>query len=144
MSVTPERLPTYLVVEDNDSHAELIERCFQLGQVPGEIHRAHCGVECLAYLDGKLPYSDRAQSPYPDVVLMDIRMSGTLDGLHTLQAIRADPRHRSVPVIMLSSSDRVEDVKRAYALGANGFVTKSLEVNEMTERLRRVQPSFGI
>jgi CheY-like chemotaxis protein len=141
MSAMSETLPTYLLVEDNDDHAVLIERCFRRGKFAGQIRRTFCGVDCLAYLDGRSPYSDRTQSPYPDIIFLDIRMSGTLDGLHTLQAIRSDPRHRFTQVFMLSSSNRDQDIKRAYALGANGYVPKSFEVDEMTERLQRVQGS---
>ena len=142
MTATIERVLTYLLVEDNDDHADLVERCFRYGNVPGQIRRAHCGVDCLAYLDAERTSSDREQDTYPDVILMDIRMAGTLDGLHTLLAIRADPRHRSLPVIMLTSSDREKDAHRAYELGADGYIVKCFETDEMTERLRQVRPPF--
>src|SRR5207244_3104836 len=93
MTATAEKVLTYLLVEDNDDHADLLERCFRLGNLPGQIRRAHHGVDCLAYLDGARPFAQQSQDPYPDAVLMDIRMADSLDGLHTLRAIRADPRH---------------------------------------------------
>lgn len=144
MAATTERVLNYLLVEDNDDHADFVERCFRYGKLSGQIHRTHCGVDCLAYLDAERPSLDREQEPYPDVVLMDIRMAGALDGLHTLLAIRADPRHRSLPIIMLTSSDREKDVHRAYELGADGYIVKSFDTDEMTERLRQVQPPFTL
>jgi two-component system, NarL family, nitrate/nitrite response regulator NarL len=77
------------------------------------------------------------------VVLMDIRMGGPLDGLHTLQAIRANPRHWHLHVMMLTSSDRVDDISDADELGADGYVVKSADPNELIQNLRRVEQSFN-
>jgi CheY-like chemotaxis protein len=143
MIATSQPVITYLLAEDNDDHADLVERCFHDGNLPGQIRRVNCGADCLAYLDWALYSPDREQDPYPDVVLMDIRMAGTLDGLHTLQAIRANPRHLHLHVMMLTSSDRSDDVNRADELGADGYVVKSPDPNEMIENLRRVAQSFN-
>ena len=142
MTATIERVLNYLLVEDNNDHAELIERCFRCGNLPCEIRRVRSGAECLAYLAGDDPYSNQVEHPYPDVVLMDIRMPGVLDGLHTLLAIRSDPRHRRLSVMMLTSSDRNSDVSRAYELGANGSAVKSSDTDVMIETLRQVQQSY--
>ena len=143
MTATAERVLNYLLVEDNNDHAELIERCFRYGNLPCEIRRVRSGAECLSYLAGDEPFANRTEHPYPDVVLMDIRMPGVLDGLHTLQAIRSDPRHRRLSVMMLTSSDRNSDVSRAYELGASGYVVKSSDTDEMIETLRQVQKSYS-
>ena len=142
MTATAERTLTYLLVEDNDDHADLIERCFQYGSLPAEIRRTRSGVDCLAYLDTAPASPGLDKDSYPSAVLLDIRMSGPFDGLHTLMAIRADLRHRSLPVIMLTSSDREKDIHRAYELGADGYIVKCFDTDEMTERLRQVQPPF--
>lgn len=142
MSDTAQRTVTYLLAEDNDDHAQIIERCFRYGNLPSEICRVRSGAECLNYLAGEGPFADRAQHPYPQVVLLDIRMPGILDGLQTLQAIRSDPRHRRLLVMMLTTSERDLDVSRAYEMGANGYVVKSNDTNRMIDKLRQVQQAF--
>ena len=137
MTATAERVLTCLLVEDNDDHAELVERCVRYGNLPVRLYRASSGVDCLAYLDSQGPRPDGDPAEYPDVVLMDIRTADPLDGLHTLRAIRADPRHRSLRVVMLTSSDDEMAMRRAYELGAYRFVVKSFDPHELTQKLRQ-------
>ncbi len=143
MTATAEKVINYLLVEDNNDHANVIERCFQYGKLPSDIHRVHAGSECITYLEGKGMFADRTRYPYPDVVLLDIRMPGLMDGLKTLQAIRFNPLHHSLPVVMLTTSGRDFDVRKAYEFGASGYVVKSEDTSEMIEKLSDVQRSFG-
>lgn len=142
MIANPARIMTYLLVEDNDDHAEIIERCLGHGKQSHRIQRTKSGTACLNYLAAQEEFSDREQFPYPDVVLLDIRMPGTLDGLQTLKSIRSDPRHRSLLVMMLTTSDRDRDVSRAYELGANGYIVKSDDTAEMIDRLLQMHWAF--
>lgn len=142
MTTAPTRTMTYLLVEDNDDHATIIEKCLRHGDQAHRIHRVKGGTGCLNYLSGDDEFADREQYPYPDVVLLDIRMPGTLDGLQTLKAIRSDPRRRSLVVMMLTTSDRDTDVNRAYELGANGYIVKSEDTAEMIDRLLQMHWSF--
>ncbi len=142
MTTTDERILTYLLVEDNDDHARIIEQCVRYGNRPDRIHRVSSGADCLKYLAGEAPFTDRSRFPYPDVVLLDIRMPGTLDGLQTLQAIRADPRCRLLVILMLTCSDCDLDVNRAYEMGANGYIIKSGDTMDMIEQLLQVRSSF--
>ena len=80
--------------------------------------------------------------PYPDVVLLNVRMPGALDGLQTMQTIRSDSRHRSLVVMMLTTSDRDLDVSDAYELGANGYIVKSDDTSEMIEKILQMRWSF--
>jgi len=70
-TATTERVINYLLVEDNDDHADLVERCFRHGNIASAINRVRLGAECLAYLAGDAPFADRAEHPYPDVILLD-------------------------------------------------------------------------
>ena len=142
MTTTPKKVLTYLIVEDDEDHANIIRECIQHGDLSQNVRHVASGVDCLHYLDGEEPFADRRQYPYPDVVLLDIRMPGRLDGLQTLQIIRADPRHRSLAVMILSTSDRNLDINRAYELGVNGYIVKSGDVSEMIEQLLWVRWSF--
>jgi len=142
-TATAERVLTYLLVEDDDQHASIIQHCIQHGEHPQQIRRVSAGADCLSYLAAEEPFDDRQRYPYPDVVLLDIRMGGTLDGLQTLAAIRSDPRHRSLMIVMLTTSDRDQDVDRAYELGANGYVVKSSDSMEMIEQLLKIRWQLG-
>lgn len=143
MTSTAERVVTYLLVDDSDDHADIVKRCIGHAKLPSQIHRVSNGADCLSYLGGEERFADRAQYPYPDVVLLDIRMPGVLNGLQTLQAIRSDRRHRSLVVIMLTTSDRESEVNRAYELGANGYIVKSDDTEEMIEKLLHMQYSHN-
>ncbi|MEE9602493.1 MAG: response regulator [Thermoguttaceae bacterium] len=143
MNTTTERVLNYLLVEDNDNHAQIIELCLRQEELPHECRHVSSGTGCLRYLGGEEPFADRTRYPYPDVVLLDIRMPGTLNGLQTLQAIRADSRHRSLVVMMLTTSDRDTDISRAYELGANGYIVKSDDTSKMIEKLLQMRWSFG-
>lgn len=142
MTATAERVVTYLLVEDNDAHAEIVEQCFEYVKPSSRIRRVSKGADCLTYLAGEEPFADRSQHPFPDVVLLDIHMPGVLDGFQTLKAIRSDPRHRSLMVMMLTTSERDLDVNCAYDLGANGYIVKSDDTEEMIEKLTQLQHSF--
>lgn len=142
MTTTAKQVLNYLLVEDNDNHAKIVQQCIRYGDQPHNIQRVKSGTDCLKYLAGEDPFADRTRHPYPDVVLLDIRMPGTLDGLQTLQAIRGDPRHRSLVVMMLTTSDRDLDVNRAYELDANGYIVKSSNTTDMIEQLLQIRWSF--
>jgi two-component system response regulator len=142
MSTTTERVITYLLVEDNDEHADIIAQCFKHEKLASDLHLVKTGVDCLAYLGGEPPYEDREKYPYPDVVLLDLRMPGVLDGLQTLKAIRADSRHASLSVMILTSSDRSQEINHAYQLGANGYIVKSEDTQTMMDKLAQLHHSF--
>ncbi len=142
MPVTTQRVMTYLLVEDNDDHAEIVERCFRYNNLASKVRRVKTGADCLAYLAGEKQFGDRQEYPCPDVVLLDIRIPGVVDGLQTLKAIRANPQYTSLWITMLTSSDRDLDVSRAYRLGANGYIVKSDDTEEMIEQLLRLHQSF--
>lgn len=142
MTATAERVITYLLVEDNDDHADIVQRCFHYTKLPVRVHRVATGMDCLKYLDAEEPFADRGQCPYPDMVLLDIRMPGLMDGLRTLHAIRSDPKHRCLPVTMLTGSVRGPDVDRVHELGVNGYIVKSGNTGEMMQSLRNLQHSL--
>jgi two-component system response regulator len=109
-----------LLVEDNTLSAQLTMACLRKAEGAAiEVVLAHDGVEAIDYLfDPELEASEM-----PGLVLLDIGMP-QMDGFEVLRRMRADERTRFVPVVMLSSSIRAEDVHRAYSLGANGYLDK--------------------
>ena len=94
--------------------------------IENEVVVASDGAEALDYLFGTGEHADRDTTVMPLLVVLDIRMP-RLDGLEALRRIRADQRTELLPVVMLSASDGISDMRRAYRLGANGFVSKLSE-----------------
>lgn len=115
-----------LLAEDNDDHALLIEMALQrASQLPVEIHRARNGNEAV----------DMVQSVVPDLILLDLKMPGRT-GHEVLQAVKGDERLRRIPVAVLTSSDRDEDLAQSYGLGGNHFITKPENPVELENKLR--------
>jgi two-component system, response regulator len=118
-----------LLVEDNDDEAELTLRAFRQAKIGNPIVRARDGVEALDYLFARDSHSGRDVSQLPAVVLLDLRLP-RLDGIDVLKAIRADPRTKYVPIVLLSSSDHDRDRLAAYENHANSFVQKPIDYDE--------------
>jgi CheY-like chemotaxis protein len=119
-----------LVADDNEDHLFLTVRA--LREVPGvelDIETAADGEQALQAVYG-------AEKP-PHLILLDIKMP-KLNGLEVLERIKSDERTRSIPIVVLTSSERPEDVNAAYRLGGNSYVTKPASGAGLREGLRRV------
>lgn len=113
------RLPIILLVDDDEDHLFVAERAITRAGIPARLCMARDGKEALRVLD-----QETAPGGGPvALVMLDLRMSG-MDGLEMLRDLRSDPRLRAVPVVVISSSDRWEEVREAYACGANSYVVK--------------------
>ena len=122
--------------------SQIIKECIQHGDTPQNVRCVANGLDCILYLEGKAPFDDRRMNPYPDIVLLDIRMPGTLDGLQTLEIIRSNLQNRALPIFILTTSAREEDIDKAYGLGANGYIVKSGDLSAMIEQLLWVRWNF--
>src|SRR4051812_10461929 len=112
-----------LVVDDSDNDILLVRRALQKARVLNPLITVRSGEEAVQYLAGEGKYSNREEYPLPDLVLLDLKMTG-MDGFEVLKWIRDHPTLRGMRVVVLTSSDRVFDVNQAYALGANSFLVK--------------------
>ena len=126
-----------LVVEDNPDHRELIvsalsERCDR-----SRIATAIDGVDALDFLLARGTYATRDVRKQPRLVILDLRMS-RMDGIETLRALRADPRIASLPVVMLSATSEREELDRCYEAGANSVVRKSIDFEELKQKMLKV------
>jgi two-component system, response regulator len=109
-----------LLVDDDTLSAELTRACLlKGGEAANEVVLARDGVEAIEYLF----HPEREASGMPGLVLLDLNMP-RMDGFGVLRKMRAAERTRFVPVVMLTSSVRPEDVRMAYCLGANGYLDK--------------------
>jgi two-component system response regulator len=114
------RLPIILLVDDDEDHLFVAERAIGRAGIRAKLCMAHDGKEALRVLDQETaPGADGLVA----LVMLDLRMPG-MNGLEMLRRVRVDERTRGVPVVVISSSDRPDEVRESYALGANSYVVK--------------------
>lgn len=118
-----------LLVEDNDDHAELALRSLKVNELVHETHRVSDGEEALDYLLRRRSYQSDASSPRPDLVLLDLRLP-KVDGLEVLRQVKADSELRSIPVVVLTTSDGESDIQKAYDLHANSYLVKPVDFDK--------------
>jgi two-component system, response regulator len=125
-----------LLVEDNPDDELLALRALRKGGFDPEVVVVRDGVEALEWL--AVPGEQGGQGrALPGLVLLDLKLP-RIDGLEVLRRLRAEPRTRTLPIVLLTSSRQPEDVARAYELGANGYVCKPVESEAFFEAVRTI------
>ena len=112
-----------LYVEDDDLDLLAMERAFAAEGLRRWLYAARDGAEALEWLQGAGVYAERSRYPFPDLVLMDIRMPKA-SGLDVLRWIRDQPPLAALPVIIFSGSDLEVDIADAYRVGASVYLCK--------------------
>lgn len=128
---------TILLVEDDDGHARLLERSLRRGGLVNRLVRVGDGQEAVDYLERVGDFTDEEQYPLPGVIFLDVRMP-RLDGFSVLERIKKTPGLKTIPVIMLTSTDNQREIDRAYQLGANGYVVKPVNMEAFMDRVVRL------
>ena len=128
---------TILLVEDNPDDEALTLRALKKNNILNEVVVARDGVEALDYLFGEGSYAGRDLSHMPEVILLDLKLP-KIDGLEVLKRMRSDPRTKLLPVIILTSSVRDQDVAESYGLGANSYIRKPVDFEQFTEAVRQL------
>ena len=123
-----------LLVEDDDDHAEIVARGLATNRVLNQIRRVADGEAALAYLFRRGLYADPASSPRPSVILLDLRLP-RVDGLEVLRTVKETDDLRSIPVVVLTTSDAERDVTSAYDHHANSYLVKPLEFGKFSEMM---------
>jgi two-component system response regulator len=126
-----------LVVDDNPDHLELTVLALSECCDPALITTATDGVEALDYLFGRGAFAGRDTSRLPRLVILDMKLV-RMHGLEVLKAIRQDPRTVTLPVVMHSSSTEKNDIAACYANGANSYVRKATDFDELRRKMRQV------
>lgn len=119
-----------LLVEDNPGDVRLIEEAFNTIRVPVDFDAATTAEQALRYLN--TPQADR-----PDLILLDLNLPG-LSGFDFLDRIKDDGSLKALPVIVLTSSDADDDVKRSYEAQANAYLTKPVAIDDYVELARSI------
>ena len=127
---------TILLVEDNPAHAELVMRSFENHRVANHIVHLSDGEAALEYLFKRGSFA-KETAPRPHVILLDLRLP-RVDGLDVLKEIKASEDLRSIPVVVLTTSEAERDVAKAYEQHANSFVVKPLDFSLFTELMKEL------
>ena len=126
-----------LLVEDNPDDVDLTLRAFKKNNISNEIVVARDGVQAIEYLSSTGMYSGNTAEDLPQLVLLDLHLP-KVSGLEVLRAIRADPRIKLMPVVVLTSSSEEPDIISSYQLGANSYIRKPVDFNQFLEAARQL------
>ena len=123
-----------LIVEDNLAHLKLTEHVLKRNKVNGRFFVVRDGQEALDFLYRRNAYTDPSLAPTPDLVLLDLNLPKR-DGREVLKIIKEDPDLRNIPVVIVSTSDREEDIAYAYQTGAVAYISKSTGLDKYNVEL---------
>lgn len=124
-----------LLAEDRDDDIALIQKAFKKAYIVNPLFVVRDGEEAIAYLSGAGKYSNRAEYPLPDLLLLDLKMP-RVDGFEVLKWIRDQPGLSALRVVVLTASDSIRDVNVAYQLGANSFMVKPMDFGDVVNMSR--------
>jgi two-component system response regulator len=119
-----------LLIEDKPADAELIMRAIADADPAQRVRLARDGAEALDLLFAHGADIGWTREPRPRLIILDIKLP-KVDGIEVLRALKADPRTRAIPVVMLTSSIVERDVAQCYSLGVNGYIQKPMHFDEM-------------
>jgi len=125
-----------LLVDDNPSDAELVLVTLA-SSASHRVHHVHDGEEALDFLLCRAHYAERRFELLPRLVVLDLKLP-KVNGLEVLREIRADPRTRSIPVVLLTSSKMERDVAEGYRLGVNSYIQKPVDFEEFRETVKDI------
>jgi CheY-like chemotaxis protein len=127
-----------LLVEDDPGDTLMIKEAFEDNKVRNRLSTVADGVEALTFLRREGEYGD---APRPDLILLDLNLPRK-DGRQVLEEIKADPELRTIPVVVLTTSEAEEDILRSYSLHANAYVTKPVDFDRFIEVVRQIDEFF--
>lgn len=128
---------TILIAEDNLSHQKITEYVLKKNQVPAGYIIVRDGQEVLDYLFHKNNFADAQKYPVPDLILLDLNLPKR-DGREVLKLIKEDPELSRIPVVIVSTSDREEDLNYASKMGVAGYISKSIGFDRFSSELGSV------
>ena len=123
-----------MLVEDNDDHAELITEALNNTVIANRVIRFADAESALQYLKETQNADNAAQNPLPEVVLLDLKLPG-MNGLEMLKQLRQSTKTRKIPVIILTTSKRDEEIARGYEYGANSYIVKPVKYEEFRAKI---------
>jgi CheY-like chemotaxis protein len=134
----PKKHITLLIVDDDEDDRELSADALAESPLVMDLRFLEDGEELMEYLERLGGFSEASESPRPDLVLLDLRMPRK-SGWEALAEIKANPKLRTIPVVILSTSNAQLDIHRCYELGASSYMTKPKTFAEWLERMRALE-----
>ena len=129
MSTQNSRITDLLLVEDSPYDAELTLSALRKHNIANNLHHVEDGVEAIDFLFARGNWTSRANMPLPSVVLLDLKMP-RMNGMEVLQYIRTEERTKTLPVVVLTSSNEDPDIMKCYELGVNSYIVKPVDFND--------------
>jgi CheY-like chemotaxis protein len=127
-----------LLVEDDPGDVVLTKEAFDDNKVSNKLSVVSDGEEAMRFLRREADYAD---APRPDLVLLDLNLPRK-DGRQVLEEIKADETLRTIPVVVLTTSEAEEDILRSYRLHANAYVTKPVDFDQFIKVVRQIDDFF--
>jgi two-component system response regulator len=126
-----------LLVEDNPNDVKLALHAFKKHKIANHVHVARNGADALEFLFCTGPYAHRHIENGPKLVLLDLKLP-LIDGLEVLRRIKAEPRTRMIPVVILTTSREERDIVESYRLGVNSYIAKPVDFDQFAESVREL------
>lgn len=134
---------TILLVDDDENDAMLVRLAFKRNNILNPVQWAKDGLEAVAYLNGEGIYADRSLYPFPEVLILDLKMP-RMSGLELLAWIRDHPDYRVIPTIIMTSSRLEVDIEKAYSLGANTYMIKPPSLDELVKMVKAAHEYWSV
>jgi CheY-like chemotaxis protein len=127
-----------LLVEDDPGDVLMTREAFEHHKIRNSLHVVSDGAEALRFVRREPPYEDM---PRPGLILLDLNLPKK-DGREVLAEIKADPELRTIPIVVLTTSEAEEDILRSYSLHANAYVTKPVDFDRFVDVVRQIDEFF--
>ncbi|GAA4431142.1 response regulator [Actinokineospora soli] len=127
-----------LLVEDDEGDVLMTREAFEHYKIRNELHVVRDGEQAVKFLRREGNFAD---APRPDLILLDLNLP-RFDGRQVLAEIKSDAALRSIPVVVLTTSEAEEDIVRSYELHANAYVTKPVDFDRFIEVIRKIDEFF--
>jgi two-component system response regulator len=135
--MTPGDHVEILLVEDNPADAEMTLRALRRNNLANKVHWVKDGAQALEFMFRDGEYAGRDRSSAPKLVLLDIKMP-KVDGIEVLRRLKAREETRSVPVVVMTSSNEERDVVESYRLGVNSYIVKPVQFETFLETVAKI------
>ncbi|MFC4012308.1 response regulator [Nonomuraea purpurea] len=127
-----------LLVEDDQGDILLTKEAFDLNKVRNRLNVVNDGEQAMAYLRKQDSFSDATR---PDLILLDLNLP-RMSGMEVLQEVKADPLLRTIPVVILTTSEAEEDILHSYRLHANAYVSKPVDFEQFIRVVQQIDDFF--
>jgi CheY-like chemotaxis protein len=126
-----------LFVEDSKDDAVLTIRALSKSGFSNKLHHVMDGAEALDFIYCRGNYASRNPNEFPKLILLDLKMP-KVSGMEVLEQVKSDPATKSIPVVMLTSSNEGPDIEKCFALGANSYIVKPVESDNFFHAIKEI------